>query len=201
MNIFLTELSKIILDKYSDTETNVAIVLPNKRAKLFLKPLLSSNSDKPIWSPKFMTIDEFVFETSNLKKANNTILSFEIYQAYSKIDNLIKIPFSKFLEMANDLLADINEIDNQLINPKEIFSYLSEYKKIDEWDIENGKMTEAQSSYIKFYESIYTIYVNLRNSLLSKRTAYYGLAARELAESKNFNIGFDKIVFAGLNAL
>lgn len=201
MNIFLTELSKIILDKYSDTETNVAIVLPNKRAKLFLKPLLSRNSDKPIWSPKFMTIDEFVFETSNLKKANNTILSFEIYQAYSKIDNLIKIPFSKFLEMANDLLADINEIDNQLINPKEIFSYLSEYKKIDEWDIENGKMTEAQSSYIKFYESIYTIYVNLRNSLLSKRTAYYGLAARELAESKNFNIGFDKIVFAGLNAL
>lgn len=200
MNIFLKELASVIRKKYACGFTDITIVVPNRRSRLFLKPLLSENADAPIWSPKFMTIDEFVYNITGFKRTDNIMLSFEIYEAYCKIDGLDKMAFYKFLDMANDLLADINEIDNQMVNANSIFTYLSDCKKIDDWEIDNSNLTETQSKYIKFYESIYNIYLNLRESLLAKNTAYYGMAVRKLAEEGVESNLFNKVIFAGFNA-
>ena len=58
MNTFLNYIAKDIIKKYGTNLSRIAVVFPNKRASLFLNEELARLSDKPIWSPAYITISD-----------------------------------------------------------------------------------------------------------------------------------------------
>ena len=57
---FLNQLAKQIIEKYSDALSDITVILPNKRAKVFLINELKKTTSKTIFSPEIISIEEFV---------------------------------------------------------------------------------------------------------------------------------------------
>ncbi len=203
---FLSKISKIILSKYKGDLSDLVIVFPSRRASLFFADQLSKEISRPIWLPPFYSIDDFIFTITKLTRVNKLELFFEFYNIYV---NSVESPHNleKCHRWADMLLNDFDEIDRSLAHTKDIFNYLSDVKRIENWHLELEKNQEDIESYLAFYKSLNTIYNLLRQKLLSKSIAYNGLAQRLITEDldsiKSWLKEKDKkrIIFIGLDAL
>ena len=80
MKAFLEKISERLVKKFPDSMENIAIVLPSKRSIIFLKSYLSKRIDKPIFLPRFFSIEEFIEELSGYRVLDNLSLQFYLYQ-------------------------------------------------------------------------------------------------------------------------
>jgi len=74
MRPFLDKIAERLLKKFPEDMGNVAIVLPSKRAIVFLKHYLSKKILKPFFLPQFFSVEEFVEHLSGLKVLDNISL-------------------------------------------------------------------------------------------------------------------------------
>ena len=203
---FLSKISKIILSKYKDNLSNLVIVFPSRRASLFFAEQVSKEISKPIWLPSFYSIDDFVFNITKLTRINKLELFFDFYNIYV---NNVERPHNleKCYRWADMLLVDFDEMDRSLACAKDIFSYLSDVKRIENWYLELEQNHADIEYYLNFYKSLNTIYNLLHKNLLSKNMAYTGLAQRVIAEDLGLIQSWLKekdkkqIIFIGLDAL
>ncbi len=185
---------------------NTTIVLPNKRAGIFLGKALVNQAKKTIISPDIIDINEFINRLSPWQNIEGLELIFEFYETYQsfyKNQEKIEIKsFDEFIKWAPIVLRDFEEIDKFLLAPKIVFNYLSEAKALEQWNLEN-----AQSDFIKEYKAYFSSLGNLHEAfvkkLSQKNLAYTGMIYRYIAE--NIDQLSDKItqpiIFAGFNAL
>ena len=204
---FLEKIADRLLDKFPNNMDNIAVVLPSKRAAIFLKHYLSKKINKPIFLPDFYSIEEFIEKLSGLQVLDNISLQFRLYQIYLKNPPNKKDSFDDFLKWSNVLLHDFNEIDRNLVNAKFIYTNLVQVKELEDWNVEdwsfsNDSLTLMQNDYLQFFELMYHWYNDFSCSLLKEDLAYQGLAYREAVKAiKNLDITWEKIWFVGLNAL
>ena len=207
MRPFLDKIAERLLRKFPEKMDNVAVVLPSKRAVVFLKHYLSKKIKQPIFLPQFFSVEEFVEELSDLNVLDNISLQFHLYQSYlahppQQIDS-----FDEFLNWSHMLLHDFNEVDRSLVDPKAIFSNLKQVKELENWDVENWSMaeknlSEAQHNFVNFYEHIFHWYSHFNQFLVKQKSAYQGMAYRKAAnEIEKIDIAWEKVWFVGLNAL
>ena len=105
---FLFKISKILFSKYKNNLSELVIVLPSRRSMLFFVEEFSKFISKPIWLPKFYSIDDFIFNINDLKKINNLELFLKFYNIYkNKIDAPHDI--EKCYKWAHRLLEDFND--------------------------------------------------------------------------------------------
>ena len=207
MNPFLKNIAERLVKKFPENMDHIAIVLPSKRSVIFLKNYLSELIQKPIFLPKFFSIEQFVEYISGYNVLDNISLQFYLYETYLKDKNSDKDSFDKFLGWSNILLNDFNDIDRNLVDSESILSNLKDVKNLDGWGSKNWSLSESdltnlQQEYIGFYDRLYDWYLDFNNTLSSKNLAYQGMAYRRSAEKINeFQIEWDKIWFVGLNAL
>ncbi|MCK5704199.1 MAG: hypothetical protein KAI29_23765, partial [Cyclobacteriaceae bacterium] len=57
---FLEEIAEMVLSRHADETDGVTIVFPNRRAGLFFQKYLAERITKPIWSPKILSIEDFI---------------------------------------------------------------------------------------------------------------------------------------------
>ena len=207
MRPFLDEIAERLLKKFPKDMGNLAVVLPSKRAVVFLKHYLSKKIKKPIFLPQFFSVEEFVEELSGLKVMDNISLQFYLYQSYLAHPTKEADSFDKFLSWSNILLHDFNEVDRSMVSAKSIFSNLKKVKELESWNVENWSMAEdnlskEQTNFVNFYQQIYSWYLHFNQSLLARNTAYQGMAYRKAAkEIEKIKIPWEKVWFVGLNAL
>ncbi len=204
METFLGKTAQHIFKNYTDEISDLCIVLPNRRASLFLRKHLAQLFKKNIWSPQIFSIEDFVFELSGLTIIDNTSLLFELYEIHKIITKDKAQEFDEFTKWAQVLVQDFNEIDQHLANAKSIFSYLTDLKELTNWNPEQLEPTEFQKQYISFFQSLYIYYESLNKNLSGQKAAYAGAAYRFVAEHLSEikkNIHWKKIIFAGFNAL
>ena len=193
MTSFLESIADRLLEKFPDSMEGIAIVLPSKRSIVFLKSYIAARIDKPIFLPRFFSVEEFIESLSGLKVIDNLSLQFYLYQSYldsppSKVDS-----FDEFLNWGSILLHDFNEVDRNLVDVESIFTNLKEVKDLENWNIEdwsfsNDNLTLMQNDYLRFFELMYHWYNDFSQSLLKEHLAYQGLAYREAAkEIKNLD--------------
>ena len=84
MIAFLDKIADRLLKKFPVTMEGVLVVLPSKRAVVFLKHYLSKKIKKPIFLPEFYSIEEFIEQISGLTVLDNISLQFRLYKAYLK---------------------------------------------------------------------------------------------------------------------
>ncbi|WP_281227544.1 PD-(D/E)XK nuclease family protein [Flavobacterium aquiphilum] len=204
-NSFLDKIAEVIITGYQNIVTDTIIVLPNKRAKIFLIEALKKQADKNTFSPEIISIEDFVQNIAQIRTIDPIELLFEFYEVYLSItDKNNQQSFEIFANWAKTLLQDFNEIDRYLLDPNHVLSYLKDIEDIKKWGVEVENKTQLLENYIDFWKLLPKYYQSLYEHLLKKGIGYQGLIYREAVKNiNNFSklIQGKQFVFAGFNAL
>ncbi len=203
MEGFLLKVAKHINDNYSGNFQKLALVFPNRRASVFLRKHLADLIDKPVWFPNCYSIEDFIFHLTEKTPVQNEELLFEMFHVHQQIGNTTQ-SFDDFIDWAPTALEDFEEIDHYLADARSIFTYLTDSKAISLWSPDKNELTDFEQRYLEFFRSLIDYYNGLKRSLNEKGKATQGMAYRELAEkidSSELNIPWEKIIFAGFNAM
>jgi hypothetical protein len=202
---FLDILAHTLLERFSGGLSRAIVVLPNRRAKVFLLEALRRNLGKNAFAPQITTIEDFIQDVAGLRAIDNIELLFAFYEAYIGVTPQEKRQsFSNFANWAPTLLQDFNEIDRYLIEPHHVLSYLKDIEDIKRWGLEPEQKTPLLENYIGFWQQLPTYYDALYQRLLRSGKGYQGLIYREaVSNAIHFAeaIKNQHYVFAGFNAL
>lgn len=204
MQTFLQQVATYVHSKYAENLGEICIVMPNRRAGLFLKKYLAENLEKPAWAPAIFSVEDFFIRVSGLKLIDPVALLFVFYEVHREIETGNAQPFEEFIKWAPMLLADFNEIDASLVEARRLFGYLTEVKAIEKWNPGHSKLTDAEKKYLRFYQSLSDYYSRLNVKLETSGEAYQGMISRKMAENAELlteKIAWEKVIFAGFNAL
>ncbi|UGS20953.1 PD-(D/E)XK nuclease family protein [Flavobacterium cyclinae] len=201
---FLDKLSQAILSQSDIELSNCLIVLPNKRAKVFLLESLKNQLEKTSFAPTIISIEDFIQDISGLRTIDSIELLFEFYEVYLSVTEKTKQKsFEEFATWAKTAIQDFNEIDRYLLDPNHVFSYLEDIEALKRWNLQPQDKTQLISSHLEFWAKLPLYYESFYNHLLKKGIGYQGLLYRQAV--KNL-IPFtttisNQIYFAGFNAL
>lgn len=203
LNSFIGNTAKYILENYPQTNA-VCVVLPNRRAGLFLKKEIATSVHAPVWSPSVFSVEDFVFSLTDLQPADNAELLLALFRIVKASKGHEEDRFDEFCKWAPALLSDFNEVDMWMADPKALFTNLADIKEIESWSLGEETLTDFQKKYLHFWDQTGLWYNALRTELLSRNKAWSGLAHRLVAEDIANNtrlVQWEHIVFAGFNAL
>lgn len=221
MNHFLQITAKDIFQKLSGSEqglANVAVVFPNRRARLFFEEYLAACSTAPVWAPSYLTITELFQTLSNLRVSDTETLVCKLYKIYRE-ETHTNETLDSFWSWGELMLQDFDDIDRQLINARTLFSSLDEQNVMQSGNtFLTDKQQEAiknffihfsanthsllKDRYIVIWSVLEKIYNKLREELLRENQAYEGLLQRESVQSiLTEKLIFDKYVFIGFNSI
>lgn len=201
---FLQQIAQVILNDYSDKLSDTIIILPNRRAKVFLIDALKQQASKTIFSPEIISIEDFVQNLAGIRSIDSVELLFEFYTIYLEITEKDKEPFETFANWAKTLLQDFNEIDRYLLEPDKVLKYLENIKEIEHWSVDVDKRTELIDKYLIFWKKLPLYYHSLYKYLFEKGIGYQGLIYREAVRNLNHfseTVKGKNYLFAGFNAL
>ncbi|KAF2335621.1 PD-(D/E)XK nuclease family protein [Flavobacterium daemonense] len=202
---FLDKIAAEVIQKYGAKLAETTIILPNKRAKVFLIEALKKATEKTILSPEIISIEDFVQDVASIRSVDSIELLFEFYEVYLSItEKQHQQSFELFANWAKTLLQDFNEIDRYLLDPQHVLSYLKDIEDIKKWGIEVENKTKLLEKYIDFWKLLPLYYDSLYNHLLNKGIGYQGLIYREAINNLNHfsnTVSKRSFIFAGFNAL
>lgn len=220
-NNFLYQIAKKVYEHHYEELGDVCIVFPNKRAGLFFSKYLSEITDKPVWSPVFMTIRELMQEFSGLQIADPLYLIFELYNSFRQ-EKKSEESFDEFYHWGEMLLSDFDEVDKYLVSAKELFRNLSDLKEIEDrfsafdkeqievikqfwkWFEPEGKSVH-QEEFVSLWEVLYKIYSGFKSKISNEGLAYEGMLYKQVAEKiinkQNLELKYSSYIIIGFNAL
>ncbi|MGG7036077.1 MAG: hypothetical protein ACI7YS_12895 [Flavobacterium sp.] len=202
---FLRQLARKIISNHAENILAVKVILPNKRAKVFLLEELKNAIPNNIMAPEITSIEEFIQKIAGVRSIDNVELLFEFYEVYLSITETgQQEPFETFANWAKTLLQDFNEIDRYLIEPDKILKYLENIKEIEHWSVDLNKRTDLIEKHLQFWKKLPHYYHSLYQHLQNKGIGYQGLIYREAVENLNHfseNSIETQYLFAGFNAL
>lgn len=198
---FLDRVTTFVLNKTDVDPGDMAIVLPNKRAGLYLKQYFLNQVKKPVWLPNIYTIEDIMSAWSGRFIADRLTLRLMMMEIHLEMN---QSDLSGFATWTDEFLNDFDDIDHQLVDPKAIYSYLSQAKAIELWHADGSDLTPYELQYLNFYTSIYTYYIRLQDKLDAIGAGYPGALMRLIAlqpvSELLTKIPEKHIVFAGFNA-
>ena len=196
--------AKLLSDESANLDQTI-IILPNKRAKIFLLEAFKKKLPTFTFAPEIKSIEDYIQEMAKIRTVDSIELLFEFYSVYLSITRKEKQQtFEQFSNWAKTVLQDFNEIDRYLLNPKHVFSYLQDIEVIKRWGIEVEDKTALIDNYLEFWKLLPLYYESFYTHLKNKEIGYQGLIYREAVlnlENSATNFENKKIVFAGFNAL
>ncbi len=204
MQSFLSKVVSEVLKK--DTPLSATtFILPNKRSGLFLKNILKQRIKQATFLPKIISIEEFVKDISGFELLDSVSLIFEFYGIYTAYTPKQEADtFESFSKWASILLQDFNDLDSNLFDTPDILSYLSDSKRIEQWQPGAEEESPMVKKYLTFFNKVITYHSAFTTHLSAKKVGYQGLVYRTATESleaykeKHQN---EKFIFAAFNAL
>ena len=221
MEHFLEFAARDLFDNFLDRETglsDITVVFPNRRARLFFDEYLSRCTDTPIWSPRYVTIEELFQSQSSLRVADHLQLVSLLYKSYVQVTHTDE-SLDSFWSWGELLLADFEDIDRNMANADSLFRMLSEQKEMDTdhtfltqeqadaiheffAGLKNAGQTRIQQEYMSVWASLGGIYKLFRSTLLEMGLAYDGMLQRQVAECLDAgNFTSRQYAFIGFNGL
>ena len=216
-----TFLKQVAHDLYNKTEGNFtrgAIVFPNKRASLFFNEYLAQESDRPIWSPTYVSISELFRQSSDLSIADPIKLVCDLYKVFQKATGS-KETLDDFYFWGEMLIADFDDADKNMADTHALFSNLKDLNELmDNYDfLEEGQkealsqffhnfsinqVTELKQRFISMWNVLGDIYAEYKALLESQSIAYEGMLYRQVIEQLDVEaLPYNKYIFVGFNVL
>ena len=199
MTPFLKQSIQTLLSKHKDLQQMI-IILPSKRAGVFLQHYLIEALPTPQFAPEIFSIESFIEHLSSLKKANQTHQLFSLFEAYKKnIPKEFQDDFTLFIQWGSRLLKDFNDIDAYRVNTKASLENLGEFYQLEEFNF-----SENQRSFpTVFWEQLYPIYKDFQSLLLKHQWATLGMLYQDALDALEIYLEHTSKMhyFIGFNAL
>jgi hypothetical protein len=125
MATFIEEVASNLYERYGDDISSLTLLMPSKRAVLFLSEALSRSVDHPIWEPQYMSVDELMLSLTQLRKCDKLRLIAELHKVYSTIYDE---KFDSFYHWGEMLLSDFDMIDKYRVDAQQLFTYINDIK-------------------------------------------------------------------------
>nr|WP_294933682.1 PD-(D/E)XK nuclease family protein [uncultured Flavobacterium sp.] len=202
---FLDKVSYEIVSQFGHRLSEVTIILPNKRAKVFLIEALKKQLSQTVFAPTIISIEDFIQDVAGIRTIDPVELLFEFYNNYLSVTPTEKQQeFDLFANWGKTLLQDFNEIDRYLLKPTHVFSYLKDIEVLKRWDLQPSETTVLIDNHLEFWSRLPLYYETFYNHLKNKGVGYQGLIYREAVDNLQYfseALGDRKLIFAGFNAL
>ena len=204
MQSFLSKVVSEVL-KHDTSLSETTFILPNKRSGLFLKNIIKQQLKKTAFLPRIISIEEFVKDISGFEVLDTVGLIFEFYGIYlSHTPKQEADTFESFSKWAAILLQDFNDLDSNLFDTASILAYLSDSKRLEQWNLDESDESPLVKKYLAFFNKVITYHSAFTSHLCNKKLGYQGLVYRRATESlAKFKEAHkkEKFVFAAFNAL
>lgn len=206
MKAFLEELAEKIHEEHPKLDA-VTLIFPNRRAILYFRNYLSKLLTKPSFSPKLLTIEDFILDFAPWQVPDKLELIHRLYRSYSTVIHktsadeaqAARESFDQFYFWGEMLLRDFDEVDRYMVNAEHLFKDLSHQKELDSsfdflteeqqaflksfW----GNFDENQSAnkrrFLKVWRQLPEVYNHFKQQLLSNNLAYEGMLHREVVNA------------------
>src|SRR5690606_22511064 len=215
MQSFLKITAQEILADYPALD-QLVLVLPNRRAGLFLAKHFGTLISKPLWMPQIKTIEDVFYGLAEQKPSDQLTLIFELYKVYCSL-NPAPEPFDRFYYWGEMILKDFNDLDSFLVDAARLYHQLEEVKEIEKdlayltdsqieliqqfWKSFEVKDRVQQDKFLRFWKQLRPLYERFRASLEASGHAYSGMLYRRVAERlHDLDRPAAKYVFIGFNA-
>jgi len=96
------------------------IILPNRRAGMFLQRHLARYSQQVQWAPHIYSINDFISNTSILDLSDQVEALLFLYEAYAQLAENPE-PIDEFYFWGEIMLRDFDEIDKYLVDADMLF--------------------------------------------------------------------------------
>ena len=184
-------------------------VFPNRRSMVwFRKHLCSAVKDVPLLAPQMLTINDFFSRVSGVPASDRVRLLLELYDSYKALNSKAE-SLDEFIFWGDVILADFNDVDKYLVDPKQLFANVADFKALQDtfeyltdtqreaikgflshFNDQSGKLTvdlgtddpDVKGRFLQIWNILYSLYVNYNKSLADKGMAYEGMVYRSLAE-------------------
>jgi CRISPR/Cas system-associated exonuclease Cas4 (RecB family) len=201
------EFLKFVVDdlykEFNGQLENVTVVLPTRRAGLFVKKYLAElAAGKPVCAPECTTITDLFDSLCPLKPADEIKAVCQLYEIYKEKTAGIShcgatLTLDKFYSWGRQLIADFNNVDKNCVDSdgRDIFRHSSEARNFDNYILDEevkerlksllcGEATSGSSvqadndSYKAFFEQIWEklpdIYSAFSEKLMADNSALEG---------------------------
>ena len=218
MQTFLQLVAQDLYQKIGNDLSRVAIVFPNKRASLFFNEYLAMQSDRPIWSPAYVSISELFRQLSPWKSGDPIRLVCELYKVFRE-ETRSEETLDDFYFWGELLISDFDDVDKNLVDADRLFSNLQDLKNImDDYDFLDSEQEEAirqffqnfsierrtqlKEKFISLWDKLGDIYHHYRRNLAELGIAYEGMMYRYVMEElQPDKLKYEHYVFVGFNVL
>ncbi len=195
---FLERVAYKIREQHGEAMERQIVVLPSRRAGLYLARALARLSDKPQWSPRMLTVSELFRSLTELTPADTETLIFELYSVYKKSFG-DEMSFDDFWSWGEVIINDFNDIDLYLADADKLYGNITDLKEIDAkfggltdeqteiirsfWKSFNPGQTgsEARTRFQSVWQKLAPLYNDFREAMHEKRMAGDGMLCREVA--------------------
>ena len=219
---FLSLVAEDLISRFGNDLSQVAVVFPGKRARLFFNNYLCEYANDPIWAPQYLAIDDLFQQASDLQIADSIKLICELYHAYievyhQQVNTTSTETLDEFYFFGEILLNDFDDIDKNLVNTRSLFGNLQDLDQLrDDFSHLNESQIEALMRYFKHvfqgntslqtaFWSVWNIlgdvYLTFKEKLRSSGIAYSGMLMRSVIENEKTEFPYDHYVFVGFNVL
>jgi hypothetical protein len=218
---FLEEIADALIAEGAEDLGKVKLIFPNRRAGLFLRRALARKIKNPVWAPEIYSLEDFLFQYTDVQVADKLTLVYEMYSAYRKVNPEAE-SLEKFFFWGEVLVGDFEDIDQYLVEPDHLFQSIQTQKELDDafaylgdeerlviqsfWKSFMPQAKGDQLHFLKTWKLLVPIYEDYRKRLADKKLAYKGMVYRSIAEACNADTfdpaqGDSQFWFAGFNAL
>lgn len=220
MQSFLQEVAADLYRRYGEDVSSLHILFPTRRARHFFIDALSHLAERPMWQPRWLTIDDLMQEVSGLHSGERIRLIAELYKVYSACHDE---PFDKFYFWGEMLLNDFDTIDKYRVDADALFRNIYELKELESdvsyltaeqlevirqfWAnfTDGATLSEEKCRFLAVWRTLGDVYHGFRARLQRQGIAYGGMMQRAAAErllAGDFAFAERRrYVVAGFNAL
>lgn len=218
MDTFLKLVAHDLYQKTGGDFTKVAVVFPNKRASLFFNEYLARESQRPLWSPAYVSISELFRQFSQWETGDPVKLVCDLYKVFVEATGS-KETLDEFYFWGEMLIADFDDADKNMVDTDALFGNLKDLNEMmDHYEfLEEGQkealgqffrnfsmdqVTELKRRFIALWNVLGDIYKEYRRVLSEQGIAYEGMLYREVTERMQVDeLPYEKYVFVGFNVL
>lgn len=224
MKTFLEELAEKVYSDFPVLE-EVTLVFPNRRASLYFRKHLGMLLAKPVFSPKLITIEDFISGFSTAKVPDKLELIYVLHSVYLQLvfgssdEESTPEGIDQFYFWGDMLLRDFDEIDKYLVDASQLFKDLSHQKELDSsfdflteeqreflqsfWSTFDEVETANKKKFLFVWRRLSEVYNVFKTELSKRGYAFEGMLHREVADRVESLSVADpsKLIFAGFNAL
>lgn len=218
--MFINKVAKDIAKHSNEYLLDLQVLFSNRRAIKYFKKELKEEKKETFFSPDCKSIADFVDEYSLLKTADEFSLIYQLFLSYKTVigenDNET---FESFYNWGKIILSDFDDIDKNLVDAKQVFQLIEEYKEIEnafdyltqeQKDLLESFFTifeetsDLKKNFIRIWNCLAEIYCDFKEKLQQQGIGYSGMIYRDFLDRiKNGEIAFRNQNFAiiGFNVL